>query len=147
MYALLHFSFHSFSCEFGNLLIYFWGNDFCFFLLLIKFFGHFDLSILKISSYYKREFLVNAENLVLFPSVLLFVEQMRHYISVGEASSSFVLFLVAVKYRAEISLKRDTLRMSDRNFFFLFFLEFFDFMESNRGSLYFCLLECLLCEG
>ena len=56
IYALVIFSSRNFSCEFGNSLSYFWGNDFCFFLLLVRLFGNFNLSILKISSHFKWVF-------------------------------------------------------------------------------------------
>ena len=53
MYLLI-FSSRSFSYEIlGNSLSYFWRNDFCFFLLLIRLFGHFNLSISRISSHFK----------------------------------------------------------------------------------------------
>ena len=53
---LLIFSSRSFSYEFGNLLNYFWGNDLSFFSLLITLIGHFNLSILIISSHCKWVF-------------------------------------------------------------------------------------------
>ena len=56
MCDLLIFSSSSFSYEFGNILNYFWGNDLSFFSLLIKLFGHFNLSILKISTHFKWVF-------------------------------------------------------------------------------------------
>ena len=52
---LLIFSSHSFSHEFENLLNYFWGKDLSFFSLLIKPFGHFNLSVLRSSSHFKWE--------------------------------------------------------------------------------------------
>ena len=66
----LIFSSHSFSYEFGNLLNYFWGNDLSFFSLLIKRFGYFNLSVLKISSHFKWEFFVNVKNVKVFFVVL-----------------------------------------------------------------------------
>ena len=39
--------------EFGYLLNYFLGNDLNFCSLLIKLFGHFNLSVLRISSHFK----------------------------------------------------------------------------------------------
>ena len=51
MWDFLIFSNRSFSYEFGNLLNYFWGNDLSFFSMLIKLFGHFNLSILKRESF------------------------------------------------------------------------------------------------
>ena len=51
-------------------LNYFWGKDLSFFLLLIKLFGHFNLSILKISSHFKWDFFVNAKNVVVFFVIL-----------------------------------------------------------------------------
>ena len=47
-----YFSSHSFSYEFGNSLSYFWRNNFCLSLLLIRLFEHFNLSILSISSHF-----------------------------------------------------------------------------------------------
>ena len=66
MCDLLIFSSRSFSFEFGNLLNYFWVKDLSFFSLLIKLFGHFNLSILRISSYFKWEFFMNTKNVVVF---------------------------------------------------------------------------------
>ena len=75
--TLLIFSSRNFSYEFGNSSSYFWGNDFCFFLLLVRLFGHFNLSILRTSSHFKWEFLVNGKNVVY--SLLFCVGQMRRY--------------------------------------------------------------------
>ena len=104
MYNLLIFSSHSFSYEFGNLLNYFWDNDFCFFSLLIKLFAHFNLSILRISCHFKWEFLGNATNVMVFFVVLYGANETSQF-SLGVGSSSSMLFLVEVKYRAEINLK------------------------------------------
>ena len=49
---------------------YFWGNDFCFLLLLVRLFEHFNLSILRISSHFMWEFLVYGKNVVVFSAVL-----------------------------------------------------------------------------
>ena len=70
MCDLLSFSSRSFSYEFGNLSNYFWGNDISLFSLLRKLFGHFNRSILRISSHVKWEFFVNAKNVVAFFVVL-----------------------------------------------------------------------------
>ena len=90
---LLIFSSHSFSYEFGNLLNSFWGNDLSFFSLLIKLFGHFNLSILRISSHFKWEFFVNAKNVVVFFVVLCWANETSEF-SFGGGSSSSILFLV-----------------------------------------------------
>ena len=92
MCDLLIFSSRSFSYEFGNLLNYFWGNDLSFFSLLIKLFGHFNLSILRISSHFKWEFFVNAKNVVVFFVVLCGANETAEF-SLGEGSSSSILFL------------------------------------------------------
>ena len=94
----------SFSYEFENLFNYFWGNDLSFFSLLIKLFGHFNLSILRISAYFKWEFFVNTKNVVVFSVVLCEANETSEF-SLGGGSNSCTLFLVEVKYRAEISLK------------------------------------------
>ena len=104
MCDLLIFSDRSFSYEFGNLLNYFWGIDLSFFSLLIKLFGHFNLSILRISAHFKLDFFVNTENVVVFSVVLCGANATSEF-SLGGGSSSSTLFLVEVKYRAEISLK------------------------------------------
>ena len=72
--------------------------------MLIKLFGHFNLSILRISSHFKWEFFVNAKNVVVFFVVLCGANETSEF-SFGGGSSSSILFLVKVKYRAEISLK------------------------------------------
>ena len=90
---LLIFSSHSFSYEFGNLLNSFWGNDLSFFSLLIKLFGHFNLSILRISSHFKWEFFVNAKNVVVFLVVLCWANETSEF-SFGGGSSISILFLV-----------------------------------------------------
>ena len=64
---MLIFSSHSF---FMSLEIYFRENDFCFISLLIKLFGHFSLSTLRISGHFKWEILVNVKNVVVFSVVL-----------------------------------------------------------------------------
>ena len=51
-----------FSYEFRNFLNYFWGNDLSFVSLLIKLFGYFNLSVLRISSHFKWEFFMNTKN-------------------------------------------------------------------------------------
>ena len=94
----------SFSYEFQNLWNYFWGNDLSFFSLLIKLFGQFNLSILIVFSHFKWEFFVNTKNVVIF-SVILGGENETSEFSIGGGSSSSILFLVEVKYRAKISLK------------------------------------------
>ena len=94
----------SFSYGFENLSNYFWGNDLSFFSLLIKLFGHFNLSILRISAYFKWEFFMNTKNVVVFSVVLCEANKTSEF-SFGGGSSSSTLFLVEVKYRAEISLK------------------------------------------
>ena len=104
MCALLIFSSCIFSYESGNLLSYFWGNNLCFFSLLIKLFGRFNLSILIIFSHFKWEFLENVKNVVVF-SVVLYGANKTSEISLGGGSNSNILLLVEVKYRAEISLK------------------------------------------
>ena len=71
---------------------------------LFGLFGKFDLSILKTSSQFKREFLVNAKNVVVFCVILCGANETKWF-SLCERSSSGLLFLVEVKYRAEISLK------------------------------------------
>ena len=102
---MLIFSSYNFSYKFGKLLSYFWGNDLSVFLLLIKLFGHFNPSILRISSQCKWEFLVNAQNVVVFSVVLCGANQKLEF-SLGEGFSSISMLLLAeVKYRAEISLK------------------------------------------
>ena len=101
---LLIFSSRSFSYEFRNLLNYFWGNDLKFFSFLIKLFGHFNLSILRISSRFKWEFFVNIKNVVVFSIVLCGTGETSEF-SLGGGTSSSTLFLVEVKYRAEVSLK------------------------------------------
>ena len=60
MYALLIYSSRSFSYEYVNLPS-FRRNDFYFFLLLIKLFRHSNPSILRISSHFKWELLINAK--------------------------------------------------------------------------------------
>ena len=77
MCDLLIFSSRRFSYEFGNLSNCFWGHDLSLFALLRKLFGHFNLSILRISSHVKWEFFVNAKNVVVF-FVVLCGGQMRH---------------------------------------------------------------------
>ena len=94
----------SFPYEFGNLLNYFWGKDLSFFSLLIKLFGHFNLSILRISSHFKWEFLVNAKNVVVFFVALCGANHTLEF-SFVEGSSGSILFLAQVKFRAEISFK------------------------------------------
>ena len=89
---LLIFSSHSFSHEFENLLNYFWGKDLSFFSLLIKLFGHFNLSVLRSSSHFKWEFFANAENVVVF-FVVLHGANETSKLSFGERSSSSILFL------------------------------------------------------
>ena len=103
LYALLIFSSRSFSYEFGNLLKHFWRNDFCFFLFLIRLFGHFNISISRIFSHFKWEFLVSAINVEIFSVVS--VGQMRHHNFHWVKDLIVVLFLVELKYRAETSLK------------------------------------------
>ena len=103
MCNLLIFSSRGFSYELGNLLNYFWGNDLSLFSLLIKLFGHFNLSILRIFSNFKWVF-VNTKNAVAFSVVLCGANETSEF-SLGGESSSSILFLVEVKYRAEISLK------------------------------------------
>ena len=85
-----------------SLKSYFWGND-CFFLFLMKRFGHFNLSILWSSFHFKWEFLVNTKTVVIFSVVLCEANETSEF-SLGEWSSS-MLFLVKVKHGAEISLK------------------------------------------
>ena len=104
MCALLIFSSRSFTYEFENLLSHFWGNDLYFFSLLIKRFGHFNLPILRISSHFKWEFLVNAKNVVVFSVVLCGANEKSEF-SLGGGSSSSNLFLVENKYRNKISPK------------------------------------------
>ena len=88
---LLIFSSHSFSHEFENLLNYFWGKDLSFFSLLIKLFGHFNLSILRISSHFKWEFFVNAKNVVVFFVALCWANETLKF-SFVEGSSSIFYF-------------------------------------------------------
>ena len=76
----------------------------CFFLLLITLLERFNLSILRISSHFEREFLVNTKNVVVFSLVLCGANETPEF-PLCERSSSSMLFLVEVKYRAEISLK------------------------------------------
>ena len=104
MCDLLIFSSRSFSYEFGNLLNYFWGNDLSFFSLLIKLFGHVNLTILRISSHFKRKFFVNTKNVVVLSVVLCGTNETSEF-PLGGGSRSSILFLEGVKYRAEISLK------------------------------------------
>ena len=104
MCVLLIFGSRSFNYEFGNLLSYFWGNDLCSLSLLIKRFGHFNLSILRISSHFKREFLVNAKYLVVFSVALCGINETSEF-SLGGGYNSSILFLVENKYRTEISPK------------------------------------------
>ena len=66
-------------------------KDLSFFSLLIKLFGHFNLSILRISSHFKWEFFVNAKNVVVFFVVLCGANETSEF-SFGEGSSS-ILFL------------------------------------------------------
>ena len=94
----------SFSYEFENLLNYFWGNDLSFFSLLIKLFGHFNRTNLRISAYFKWEFFVNTKNVMVFSVVLCEANETSEF-SFGGGSNSCTLLLVEVKYRAEISLK------------------------------------------
>ena len=94
-----------FSCAIGLFLVaaaflmssiiqlnYIWGKDLSFFLLLIKLFGHFNLSILRIFSHFKWEFFVNAKNVVVFFVVLCGANKTSEF-SFGEGSSSSILFL------------------------------------------------------
>ena len=69
--------------------------------MLIKLFGHFNLSILRISSHCKWEFFVNVKNVV-FLVVLCGANETSEF-SLGGGSSGSILFLVKVKYRAEIA--------------------------------------------
>ena len=82
----------SFSYKFENLLNYFWGNDLSFSSLLIKLFGHFNLSILRISSHFKSEFFVNAKNVVVFFVVLCGANETSEF-SFGEGSGCSFLLL------------------------------------------------------
>ena len=66
----------NFSYKFENLLNYFWGNDLSFFSLLMKLFEHFNLSISRISSHFKWEFLWVPK--MWWYSLLFYVRQMRH---------------------------------------------------------------------
>ena len=90
MCDLLIFSSRSFSYEFGNLLSYFRGNDLSFFSLLIKLFGHFNLSILRFFSHFKWVF-VNTEYVVVFSIVLCGANETSEF-SLGGESSSSILF-------------------------------------------------------
>ena len=63
-----------------------------FFSLLIKLFGHFNLSILRISSHFKREFFVNAKNVVVFFVALSEANDTLEF-SFVEGSSRSILFL------------------------------------------------------
>ena len=103
MCNLLIFISRSFSYEFGNLLNYFWGNDLSFFSLLIKLFGHFNLSILRISSHFKWEFSWISK--MWWFSLVFCVGQIRHQKFHWVEDLLVVFFLVEVKYRAEISLE------------------------------------------
>ena len=73
-------------------------------MFLLKLFGHFNLSILITSSHFKWEFLVNVKNVVVF-SVVLYGANETSEFSLGGGSNNSTLFLVEVKYRAQISLK------------------------------------------
>ena len=72
--------------------------------MLIKLLGHFNISILRISAHFKSEFFVNTKNVVGFFVVLCGANETSEF-SLDGGSSSTTLFLVEVKYRAEISLK------------------------------------------
>ena len=87
------FNSHSFSYEFENLLNSIWGNDLSYFSLLIKLFGHFNLSILRISFHFKWELFVNAKNVVVFFVVLCGANETSEF-SFDVGSSSSILFLV-----------------------------------------------------
>ena len=80
-----------------SLKSYFWGND-CFFLFLMKRFGHFNLSILWSSFHFKWAFLVNAKTVVIFSVVLCEANEISEF-SLGEWSSSIMLF--SVKWNME----------------------------------------------
>ena len=73
---LLIFSSHSFSHEFENLLNYFWGKDLSFFSLLIKLFGHFNLSVLRVLLTLSESFLRMPKTWWYF--LLFCMGQMRH---------------------------------------------------------------------
>lgn len=75
-----------------SLKSYFWGND-CFFLFLMKRFGHFNLSILWSSFHFKWAFLVNTKTVVIFSVVLCEANEISEF-SLGEWSSSIMLFSV-----------------------------------------------------
>ena len=79
---------------------YFWGNDLSFFSFQIKNFGHFNLSILRISSNFKWEFSWIPGNVVVFS---IGANETSEF-SLGGGFSSSTL-PKQVKYRAEISLK------------------------------------------
>ena len=111
--------------------------------MLIKLFGHFNLSILR--THFKWEFFVNTRNVVVFFVVLCGANETSEF-SLGGGSSSSTLILAEVKYGAGIILKIlkqvklswcmwDRLWMSNRkcNFFNLNFLVFY----KKRGAFYF----------
>ena len=83
----------AFFYDFRNLLIYIWGNYLSSVSSLIKLFGHFNLSCLRISSHFKWEFFVNAKNVVVFFVVLCGANETSE-LSFGGGSSSGILLLV-----------------------------------------------------
>ena len=72
--------------------------------MLKKPFEHFDLSILRIFSHFKEEFLVNAKNVVAFSVILCGANETLEFSLVGRSSCSMFIW-VEVKHKAKISLK------------------------------------------
>ena len=138
MCDLLIFSSRSFSYEFGDLLIYF-----CFFSLLIKHFGHLNLSVLRISSHSKWEFLTNTKNVMVFSVVLCGANETSEFLLGGRSSSStYIIFS-----RSEIQSRnkpQNRQNMWDRlgcligNFTFLQIMPEFFNVYKKRGAFNFC---------